>query len=182
MIQLLSDTCSVIKLLAPGLDLFRPGLLTVGDLVVHPLLHQEVKKWCKEKKQRLKVEIDRIKAMRAPPGIRLDKLALDAQCAIIRLVEVHLDLDIGHKDREYLATVLCNDQMELVTNDVASLGAVAKELDVNIRCAEEILVIAHREGVVSKKLMNATISHWLAIREIPSRKGRAILAMAGFRI
>ena len=57
MIQLLSDTCSVIKLLAPGFDFFRPGVLSIGDLIVHPLLHTEVRKWDRVKKERLKFEI-----------------------------------------------------------------------------------------------------------------------------
>jgi hypothetical protein len=181
MILLLTDTCAVIKLLAPGLDLFKPGLLSIGDLTVHPLLFSETKKWRPDKKTRLAAEIARISTLKAPPNVRISRQDFEAQSSVIRLVEDDLNMDIGNNDREYLATVLCNDDMELVTNDIRSLGTVARQFEVSLRCAEEILLVALNEKVITATIVQRVIDHWAKVGEPVSGNGRALLKKSGFR-
>ena len=124
----------------------------------------------------------RAPALRPLAGVRLSRGELEAQNIVIRQVENHLGLDIGRNDREYLATVLCNDDMELVSNDAASLGAVASAFDITLRCAEDIVVAALNEGVTTRKCVEAAIDHWQAVREWPSRKGKLVLKKAGLSV
>ena len=55
--KLITDTCSVIKLLTFGSKLFQEGLIPLGDLVIHSRVFRETKKWPQEKKIKYEKEL-----------------------------------------------------------------------------------------------------------------------------
>src|SRR5262245_19504990 len=67
--RVITDTCSALKLLGISKTIFETGRLKLGDLVLHPRLFNETKRWGKSKKERYKTELALAADLRAASNI-----------------------------------------------------------------------------------------------------------------
>ena len=157
--RLLTDTCSALKLAALGISIFQKGTLPSGDLILHPALFRETKKWKPARKALYKTEFSILAQVKAEPNLRSSGHDLDVQVEIVQLTAEVLGKTIGKVDREKLGTVLLHDDIELVTNDL-SMQAVAEELDVTTYTAESIICEAVSAGIISLPDAQAALNQW----------------------
>lgn len=156
--RLLTDTCAALKLAAFGITLFESGKLTSGDLVLHPIVFTETKKWLPFKKEKYKAELAILAKVRATPALRPPNEQLETLETIIHSTMDELGLSIGKADREQLASAI-HSKIHLVTND-QPFAQVAEALEVNVYSAEKITVEAFSEAVVTKADVIAARARW----------------------
>ena len=158
--RLLADTCAALKLAALGEKIFKAGLLASGDLILHPLLFQETKKWTPERKKRFDKEFAVLAKVSFAVNLRPPKEKLEAMLEAISMAQDAVGRRIGRVDSEILAAVLCDGNMGLVTNDIA-LGIVAEDgLAVAVSMAEDIICEALVAGCVTTQEVEALLKRW----------------------
>lgn len=156
--RLLTDLCAAIKLAACGDKLFKSGVLTSGDLILHPILFQEIKRWRPETKKTYEYEINILQAVRAAANLRLTQKELDPQLEIIEMSFSKSSL-LSRADKEQLATALFHDDLSLVTNDKALFDA-AESLEVVAWRAEDIICEAIENESMTVEEVQKMIEHW----------------------
>jgi len=157
--RLLTDTCSAMKLLAIGDKLFKAGVLKGGDLVLHPRVFAETRKWPVFKKEKYKDELFILHKMKQPTGLRPPSRAEAERLESIVVATMdELERPIGSADRDQIAAAIFGDS-EIVTNDDA-FAEVAEALDITAHIAEEIVIAAHEEGVLSKEEVAVIRKKW----------------------
>ncbi len=180
--RLLADTCSAIKLAVFDNKCFQKGKLTCGDVIIHPLVHKQIRTLSPEKKTRLNEELKVLSSIRAEPNLTQSGEVFAGIEETVRLVEDNLNIPIGFHDRRLIATALFHEDMSIVTNDRRTLAPVAASLEVTLFTAEEIVVEAFDDGVLSKEEILAGLKRWSAIKEEPTKEGSALLRTRGFVI
>ena len=172
--RLLTDTCAAIKLVTFGNKLFASGVLKRGDLVLHPRVFNETKKWPKFKKDLYKSELALFGQIRAAVGLRPPQADIDILETLIFSSMDELGLPIGAADREQLVAAIHN-QAEIVTNDGPFTG-VAEAMDVAVHTAEQIVIEAHAQGVLTKTEIVEAKAKWAKNDEkAPSASDKAAL-------
>ncbi len=173
--RLLADTCSAIKLATFGDRCFQKGKLSRGDIVVHPLVQRQIKGFHPDKKKRLSQELAALKSIRAEPNLTQSGDVFSGIQETIRLMEDQLNIPIGRDDRQLIATALFYDDMAIITNDYKTLTPVAVSLEVTLLTAEDIVVEAVNDGLISIEEAMDGISHWNEIGEMPNKVGVKLL-------
>ncbi|MCB1215029.1 MAG: hypothetical protein KDK66_06080 [Deltaproteobacteria bacterium] len=167
--RLLTDTCAAIKLLTFGSKLFTPGILRQGDLVLHPRVFRETRKWPPYKKEKYKAELAQLNKIKATAGLMLP---LDKKETLGRLIFATMDeigSPIGAADRDQLAAAIYH-QMEIITND-SPFSQVAEALEVFVHTAESIVIEAYRQSVLTKEEVKAARELWIKNEEkLPSQE------------
>ena len=116
--RLLTDTCSAMKLLAFGDTLFRAGTLTKGDLLIHPRVFNETRRWPQFKKSKYKTELELLGKIRATPNLRPSSQNETDRLELIILATMdNVGISIGSADRDQLASAIHFRAAEIVTND-----------------------------------------------------------------
>ena len=157
--RLLTDTCAAIKLVAFGSKLFDPGVLKNGDLVLHPRVFNETRKWPPYKKEKYKEELAELAKIKATTGLRPTADEAETLNTIIFSTMDEIGSPIGAADREQLVAVI-HAKAELVTNDTP-FAKVAEALDVVVHTAETIVIEAHMQAVVTKDEVKAALAIWV---------------------
>jgi hypothetical protein len=156
--RLLTDTCAAIKLVAFGDKLFKAGLLTNGDLVLHPRVFNETRKWLPDKKEKYKRELELLLKIKATAGLKPPTDEAETLNSIIFSTMDELGSPIGAADREQLIAAIYS-KAEVVTND-APFSKVAEALDVVVHTAERIVIEAHTQNVITKAEVIAARATW----------------------
>lgn len=159
--RLLTDTCAAIKLVAFGEKLFKSGILKNGDLVLHPRVFNETRKWPPFKKDKYKSELECLAKIKASPGMKPQtRDETENLNAIIYATMDEISSPIGSADREQLASAIyC--KAEIVTND-APFTRVAEALDVTVHTAEGIVLEAFSQNVITKTEIAVARKIWAA--------------------
>ncbi len=156
--RIICDTCSAIKLAEFGDLLFHDGKLTQGSIILHPTLFAELKKWHPDKKKKFQEQIQVLNQVKAATGLRLDRQHHESQEVIIRATRDALGLSVGKGDLDQLVSVIYFD-LDLITND-SPLASLASNLDVTVFEAEEIVVEALDQKIVTKVAFEAAVIAW----------------------
>lgn len=157
--RLLTDTCAAMKLFALGDKLFKPGILKSGDLIIHPRVFNETKKWVPWKKEKYRAELKILAQIRSTPGLRPPdpKRVVTLQTIISATID-EIGTPIGAADRDQLISAI-HSSAAIVTND-STFAEVAEALDVAIYTAESIVIEAHAQNVVTKEEVRSARSKW----------------------
>lgn len=156
--RLLTDTCAAIKLAAFGDKLFKPGALSNGDLILHPRVFNETRKWPPYKKEKYKNELALLGAIKATPGLRPPPDEIETLETIIFSTMDEIGSPIGSADREQLVAAI-HAKAEIVTND-GPFTEVAEALEVAVHTAERIVIEAHTQSVLTKTEVIAARKVW----------------------
>ena len=157
--RLITDTCAAIKLVAFGDKLFRPGVLKNGDLVLHPRVFNETRRWPPYKKAKYKTELDQLQKIKAAVGLKPPADEVESLSTIISSVMDEMGTSIGSADREQLISAVFNNA-EIVTNDMP-FTEVAEAMDVTVHTAERIVIDACTQGVISKAEVKVARALWV---------------------
>lgn len=158
--RLLADTCAALKLATLGEKIFKQGLLASGDLILHPLLFQETKKWAPERRKRFDKEFAILAKISFTVNLRPSKEKLEAMLEAISMAQDAVNRRIGRVDSEILAAAAYDGNMGLVTNDVA-LAVVAEDgLAIPVSTAEDIICEALRAGCVTTQEVEEVVKRW----------------------
>lgn len=172
--RLLTDTCAAIKLVAFGDKLFKSGVLSNGDLVLHPRVFNETKKWPPYKKEKYKVELAQLAQIKATTGLRPPADEFDILESLIFSTMDEIGSPIGAADREQLASAI-HAKSEIVTNDTPFTD-VAEALEVIVHTAERIVIEAHSQSIVTKEEVIAARLIWEKNEEkAPTKEEKKIL-------
>lgn len=164
--RLLTDTCSAIKLLALGNKLFAPNALSRGDLIIHPRVFNETRKWPSYKKTKYNAELTLLNSIRSTPNLRpANPNEVENLQTIITATMEQIGLSIGSADIDQLTSAIYV-KAEIVTND-APFAEVAEALDVSVHTAERILIEAYEQGVITKNELIVAEKKWIANNEKP---------------
>ena len=157
--RLLSDTCAALKLVAFGDKLFKPGVLSNGDLVLHPRIFNETKKWPPYKKKKYENELAQLLKIKSTPGLKPPTQdEADSLNSIIFSTMDEIGSPIGAADREKIVSAIyC--KAEIVTND-APFTKVAEALEVTVHTAERIVIEAHSQNVLTKAEVVLSLKKW----------------------
>lgn len=161
--RLLTDTCSALKLLALGDHLFKPGVFPLGDLIIHPRVLNETRRWDETRKTKYAKELAALSKIKATTDLRPPPKSQQRQQLIIERTIEELGLSVGRADVEQLVSAMHFDMM-LVTNDEGFANA-AVALDVVVHTAEQILIEALKAKVVTKAEARNCMEHWKKNRE-----------------
>jgi hypothetical protein len=158
--RLLADTCAALKIAALGEKVFKAGALPLGDLILHPLLFQETKKWPEERRKNFSAEFAILAKVRATPNLQPPAKELEVHLEVIDMTQDAVGRSIGRVDKNILAAVLFDGEMGLVTND-GSLYVVASEgLSVETYMAEDIVCESVSARLVTLAEAQAAINRW----------------------
>lgn len=163
--RILTDTCAAIKLLAFGDKLFKSGVLTNGDLVLHPRVFNETRKWPPYKKEKYKVELAQLTQIKATTGLRPPSDEFEIIESLIFSTMDEIGSPIGSADREQLASAI-HSKSEIVTNDTPFTD-VAEALEIVVHTAERIVIEAHSQSVITKMEIIAARKTWEGNDEKP---------------
>lgn len=157
--RLLTDTCAAIKLLAFEDKLFKAGVLSNGDLILHPRVFNETKRWPSYKKEKYKQELECLGKIRATSGLRPSTPDETERLeAIIIATMDEIGSPIGSADRDQLCSAIyC--EAEIVTND-SPFARVAEALEVNVHSAERIVIEAYSQSVINREDLIAARKRW----------------------
>lgn len=180
--RLLTDTCAAIKLAALGDKLFEKGALPGGDLILHPKLFQETRKWPKDKKELYANELSILAKIRATSGLVKSGSEVQAQIALIDMTQEELGRSIGRTDKELLAAILLDEDMGLVTNDGAFFAVASEGFSIDSFCAEDILIEAINHSVVTVEEAQALLERWEVTGDSVLNSAKSALKAAGLRI
>lgn len=167
-VKLLTDTCSLMKLLAAGEKLFEESSLEAGCLLVHPVVFNETRRWHKTKKKKYKSELDLLNKIKSTSGIRVSGHIKIINEKLIYQTADNLEKIIGSADAEQISSAM-NHDMCLVTND-GPMSDVASALEVEVWTAEQVLVEAIRSKVIFKNEANKLVNLWRQRNEKPPTK------------
>lgn len=156
--RLLTDTCAAIKLVAFGDKLFKAGVLSNGDLILHPRVFNETRKWPPYKKEKYKSELAMLASIKATSGLRPPAGEIETLETIIFSTMDEIGSPIGAADREQLVAAI-HAKAEIVTND-GPFTEVAEALDVVVHTAERIVIEAHGQAVLGKEEIRIARSTW----------------------
>jgi hypothetical protein len=162
--RLLTDTCSALKLLALE-KLFKPGSLPLGDLILHPRVFNETKRWDAAYKSKYKDELESMGRIRATTDLRPPDKSFQRHRMVIQRTIDEQGVSVGRADVEQLASVIHFD-LKLVTND-RPFSEVAVALDVEVFTAEQILIEAVREKTVTIDEAKLALKRWETNKEKP---------------
>lgn len=166
--RLLTDTCAAIKLAAFGDKLFKPGVLSNGDLALHPRVFNETRKWPPYKKEKYKSELALLATVKATPRLRPPSDEIETLETIIFSTMDEIGFPIGAADREQLVAAIYA-KAEIITND-GPFTEVAEALEVAVHTAERIAIEAHTQAVLSKAEVTAARKVWEKNEEKPPNK------------
>jgi hypothetical protein len=158
--RLLTDTCAALKLAAFGEALFKPNSLPRGDLILHPLVFSETKKWHPTKKLQFEPEFKVLSLVRSTPGLVTDKKKVQAQVVIIDMTQQNLGTSIGRVDKELLAAILIDGEMGLVSNDAAFCEVASDGFGLEVVTAEEILLEAMDANLITLAAAQEAVKRW----------------------
>jgi len=156
--RLLTDTCAAIKLVAFGDKLFKPGILSNGDLILHPRVFNETRKWPPYKKEKYKAELALLATIKATSGLRPSVDEIETLETIIFSTMDEIGSPIGAADREQLVAAI-HAKAEIVTND-GPFTEVAEALEVVVHTAERIVIEAHTQTVLTKAEVISARKTW----------------------
>ncbi len=166
--RLITDTCSVVKLVVFGDKLFKASTLSSGKLIIHPKVHREIHRWPKFTKEKYKKEIEIIKGLESTPNLKPSQNEYDVHHKIISKTISQLNKSVGEGDIEQFISVL-HFNYKLVTND-GPLTDLAKAFDVDVFEAEEIALEAYHANIVSFDELKASVERWKTNYEKRPRK------------
>lgn len=173
--RVITDTCSALKLLSVGKIIFEPGRLSLGDLVLHPRLFNETRRWDSARKERYKSELALAAQLRAAPGIAVHEPDRSRIDVAIKATRDECSLSVGQADIDQLTSVIHFD-FKLVTND-RQLAELSQAFDVEVHSAEAVLLEAIEEGVLTKAEGIEALRRWRDNGERPMPRE----VEAGFR-
>lgn len=179
--RIICDTCSAIKLAQFGAGFFTSVAPVCGKVVLHPVIFRELSKWHPEKKERYKSQIAVLTTVRSEPGIGVTGSAFATQEILIKATRDELGLSVGKADIEQLISALEHD-LDLITND-APLTKLAENFEVTVFEAEEIVLIAFQNKLISSDNLTGAIAVWLANEEKkPSKTILTQFSDLGFKL
>jgi len=179
-VRLLTDTCSLMKLLAAGDKLFASKALQIGDLVVHPVVFNETRKWHKTKKEKYKNELSTLNEVKSTSGIRVSGTLKSINEKTIRLTADEIEKAIGNADIEKISSAMVHG-MSLITND-GPMAEIAEILEIEVWTAEQIVIEALECKVLSKSEVESLIKLWASRNEkAPSKKDKGSFQKLGIK-
>ena len=166
--RVIADTCSALKLLAVGRVLFELGQLSLGDLVLHPRLFNETKRWDADKQLRYAPELKLAGEIRATAGIAVGDPDRSRIEIAIKATRDACNLSVGQADIEQLTSLIHFD-LKLVTND-RQFAELTRMFEIEVYSAEAILLEAINDGVITKEEAIKALHKWRANGERPMAK------------
>ncbi len=156
--SLITDTCSLMKLLYFGDLFFRSNFLSRGTLIIHPVVYNETRKWPPIVKDKFAKELAILERLSATPNLNpSEEDARYNRIVIQRLID-ESGLNVGRADiTQLMAALHC--QYALITND-GPLTQIASSLDINIFEAEEIALEALIEEKITASSLQDAINYW----------------------
>ena len=158
--RFLADTCAALKIAALGEKIFKAGALPLGDLILHPLLFQETKKWPPERKKKFDNEFSVLAKIRHTPNLLPPAKDLEAHLEVIDMTQDAVGRSIGRVDKNILAAVLYDGEMGLVTNDISLYIVASEGFSVETFSAEEIVCEAIAAQLITLAEAQAAVERW----------------------
>lgn len=156
--SLITDTCSLMKLLYFGDLFFRSNFLSRGTLVIHPVVYNETRKWPPIVKNKFAKELAALDGLSATPNLNPNEEDARYYKTIIQKLLDHNGLNVGRADiTQLMAALHC--QYALITND-GPLTHLASSLDVSIFEAEEMALEALIEEKITASSLQDAVNYW----------------------
>jgi hypothetical protein len=169
-------------LLALDVKLFLKGALSQGDLIIHPEVWAETKRWPRHKKQKYKSELELLqKQLSFAAGQRVPPNEQESYFKLIDISQSECIYSLGYSDKVQLASVLHFEDLSLITND-GPLQEVADTFDKRVYNAEQILLEALNETVITLPEAQTTVTKWQQNNEPIKRKNIPALKGAGLKL
>lgn len=159
-LRLLTDTCAALKLAAFGKKIFAAGSLPCGDLILHPELFGETKKWEEFRKQKYRSELELLNLIGPGSNLQVDSKVYGRKKVLVQSTVDEAGLSVGRVDREHIITALAH-KMGLVTNDDA-LATAATSLSIDTCSAERITLEALKAGILTRGEIRGVQKIWKA--------------------
>ena len=157
--KLITDTCSVIKLLAFGTKLFQKGLIPLGDLVIHSRVFRETRKWPREKKEKYKKELGLLSKTRTThKPLSVSQKDYQVQESIIKAVRDEHSFSVGSGDIEQLISALIHDH-GIVTDD-GHFKYLAEIMEIPSFDADDIVIKARDAGILNDQDITMAKKLW----------------------
>ena len=136
--KLITDTCSIIKLLALDDRFFAPGAISLGDLIVHSRAHREIRKIDLAKKNKYEREFALLKSMKkSDTPLSVPRKDSEPVTEIARTTVDVKGLSVGPGDIEQLVSAHHHGH-HLVTDD-RPFEELAKIMEVPVFRSEDII-------------------------------------------
>ncbi len=148
-----------------GKEVFAPGKLPKGDLVLHPRIFLEMNRLGKDKKSKYASEIQTLKEVSSTANLTADA----DDIATLRRIAESLNRQISQADATYLAAAYKAPAASLVTNE-QSLRKVAEEIAVQVFLAEDVLLTAATSGLIDRQRALATLDRWEDREYLPTAR------------
>ena len=161
--RLIADTCSALKLLAAGDKLFCPGVLGLGDIVIHQRFFNETKRWRLDRRDKYKNELALAARIKAAAGLSVPALEKGDIEFVLKCTVDEFNLSVGAADMSQLTSAL-HHKLMIITND-EHFSQLTTKMEVNVFTAEDILLEAFQEHLLSLKDVSAILTLWRDNRE-----------------
>jgi len=166
--RIICDTCSAIKLASFQQKLFTSGALSQGDVVLHPAVFAEIRKWKPVKKEKYKEQISELNKANSKQNLRPSKDDFETQEIVVKATRDSLGLSVGRADIEQLVSAVFHD-LDLITND-SPFGELAEAFDITVYEAEETVLDAINQMVLTVSEVQSAVNDWEANGEKQASK------------